>query len=600
MYQVLARKWRPKVFPEVVGQEHVLRALTNALEQKRLHHAYLFTGTRGVGKTTIARILAKCLNCNSGVTATPCGVCDGCVEIDAGRFIDLIEVDAASRTKVEDTRDLLDNVQYLPVAGRYKIYIIDEVHMLSNHSFNALLKTLEEPPAHVKFLLATTDPQKLPVTILSRCLQFNLKRLSPDCIKAQLGKILNQEQITFEDQALLRLAVAADGSVRDALSLLDQAIAYGGGSVKASDVCAMLGSIENTYIFQLLEGLINKDANHILNTIAELAACAADFVGVLDELLSILHQLAVVQLAPNVLSNSFEDAQQIREFAAKFTADEIQLYYQIGLIGRRDLSLAPTPKIGFEMAMLRMLAFRPQSISMDASIPIANRISGLAQIDPSILNYDEACPQLAPGVHGLIHEERGQGQQQSCNSKNEGYTGSQSSVINGGHKKEGNQKESALTTKANDNLVTMQAKSVSKDGLNIVGKDNNNHNGNSAIITSIIAQLKLSGPTAVLLKNCMLASIGENHADLLIAPAQSPLLNKNSRERVNAAFSEFFGKPIRVEITVGSVDMSTPAKVEQQKLTQQQEEVMRTLTSDPNVQRIIDAFDAKLIMNGEL
>ena len=363
MNQVLARKWRPKAFQEVAGQEHVVRALTNALSQQRLHHAYLFTGTRGVGKTTIARIFAKCLNCEIGITPTPCGTCDACVEIDTGRFIDLLEVDAASRTKVEDTRDLLENVQYLPVNGRVKVYLIDEVHMLSGHSFNALLKTLEEPPSHVKFLLATTDPQKLPITVLSRCLQFNLKILPPELIAKQLSSILDKEQIPYEMDAVNMLAVAASGSVRDSLSLLDQAIAYGNGQVKLADVCVMLGTIESTHIFNLLDALAKNDADKILSVISDLAALAVDFSSVLDELLNVLHQISLTQF----MSQKRDQYQSVSDLASKFGLEEIQLYYQIALIGKRDLILAPNLKSGFEMVMLRMLAFRPDSLSVSAS-----------------------------------------------------------------------------------------------------------------------------------------------------------------------------------------------------------------------------------------
>jgi len=363
-YQVLARKWRPKNFGQVAGQEHILRALSNALTQKRLHHAYLFSGTRGVGKTTIARILAKCINCESGITATPCDKCDNCAEIDAGRSIDLIEVDAASRTKVEDTRDLLDNVQYLPAKARCKIYLIDEVHMLSGHSFNALLKTLEEPPAHVKFLLATTDPQHLPVTVLSRCLQFHLKALSPELIVSQLSKVLQQEQINFEPEALQQLALAANGSVRDALSLLDQAIAYGQNTILTADVSAMLGTVESSKLFKLVEALANSNGNNLLATINELAELGADFTGVLNELLNILHQIAIAQIIKSPSTNLQHYAEAISHFAQQINPNEIQLYYQIGLIGKRDLPLMPSPRMGFEMIMLRMLAFAPQTIAV--------------------------------------------------------------------------------------------------------------------------------------------------------------------------------------------------------------------------------------------
>lgn len=358
-YQVLARKYRPKNFAQVVGQEHILRALINALTQNRLHHAYLFTGTRGVGKTSIARILTKCFNCETGITALPCGQCDACKEIDTGRFIDLIEVDAASRTKVEDTRDLLDNVQYLPAKGRFKIYIIDEVHMLSGHSFNALLKTLEEPPKHVKFLLATTDPQKLPITVLSRCLQFNLKAVNPTIIQNQLQQILEQEKIQFELQALHSLALAANGSVRDALSLLDQAIAFSHGNVTTEDINAMLGNIDTSKIFALMQALADNNAKQILLIIEQLTNLAVDFTGAVNNLLEILQHIAIAQLVSDVDMSNWQQPDLIKALAAQLNQEEVQLYYQIGLIGKRDLPLAPTMCLGFEMLMLRMLAFRP-------------------------------------------------------------------------------------------------------------------------------------------------------------------------------------------------------------------------------------------------
>ncbi len=358
-YQVLARKWRPRNFSEMVGQEHVLRALINALDNDRLHHAFLFTGTRGVGKTTIARILAKSLNCEKGVSSTPCGVCSACTEIDEGRFIDLIEVDAASRTKVDETRELLDNVQYTPSRGRYKVYLIDEVHMFSNHSFNALLKTLEEPPPHVKFLLATTDPQKLPVTILSRCLQFNLKRLPLALIAQHLGRILKEEGIAQDPAALTLLARGADGSVRDGLSLLDQAIAFGSGKVMADDVRSMLGTIEQTHIHDLITTLADGDAAAVLARIEQLAEFTPDFAGVLGELLSTLQRVAVAQAVPDAFDDSYGDRERILDHAQRIAAEDLQLFYQIGLIGRRDLPLSPDPRGGFEMIMLRMLAFRP-------------------------------------------------------------------------------------------------------------------------------------------------------------------------------------------------------------------------------------------------
>ena len=332
-YQVLARKWRPRTFREMVGQAHVLRALINALDNNRLHHAYLFTGTRGVGKTTIARILARSLNCEAGVTATPCGVCGACCEINEGRFVDLIEVDAASRTKVEDTRDLLENVQYAPTRGRYKVYLIDEVHMLSTHSFNALLKTLEEPPPHVKFLLATTDPQRLPATILSRCLQFSLKRLPVELIIQQMTFILGEERVTSEAAALAQIARAADGSMRDALSLLDQAIAYGGGTVHEADVRAMLGTLDQGQVIALAEALAANDAQAVLQQVNNVAEQSPDFADVLAELVSLLHRIALTQVVPAAVDRSVSDGEAVARLAAQMSAEDVQLFYQIGSIG---------------------------------------------------------------------------------------------------------------------------------------------------------------------------------------------------------------------------------------------------------------------------
>ncbi|MGD9660437.1 MAG: DNA polymerase III subunit gamma/tau [Porticoccaceae bacterium] len=358
-YQVLARKWRPRSFAEMVGQEHVLRALINGLDNDRLHHAYLFTGTRGVGKTTIARILAKCLNCEAGISSVPCGQCASCREIAEGRFVDLIEVDAASRTKVEDTRELLDNVQYAPTRGRYKVYLIDEVHMLSTHSFNALLKTLEEPPPHVKFLLATTDPQKLPVTVLSRCLQFNLKNLNPERIVGHLKFVLGEEKIPFEETALWELGRAADGSMRDALSLTDQAIAHGGGALTVAEVNAMLGTIDRSVVVNICQAIANADVQGVLAAVDRLADHAPDYSSTLAAMLSFWHQVAIAQAMPDALDSMQEHHGVIVELASQLSREDVQLFYQITLLGRKDLPLAADPRSGFEMVMLRLLAFNP-------------------------------------------------------------------------------------------------------------------------------------------------------------------------------------------------------------------------------------------------
>jgi DNA polymerase-3 subunit gamma/tau len=368
-YVALARKWRPRRFADMIGQEHVRRALTHALDADRVHHAFLFTGTRGVGKTTIARILAKCLNCDRGVAAEPCGVCPSCVAIDEGRFVDLIEVDAASRTKVDDTRELLDNVQYAPTQGRYKVYLIDEVHMLSTHSFNALLKTLEEPPPRVKFLLATTDPQKLPATVLSRCLQFNLKRLPVALIAARLQQVLELEGIGFEPAGLRLLAQAADGSMRDGLSLLDQVIAFGGGSVAEAQVRDMLGTVARDHVVKLAQLMIEADAASVMGWVRELEQWAPDHAQLLDEFAALLVRVALVQAVPDYDGDELYELALLRQLAQGIRPDDIQLYYQCAIIGRRDLHLAPDPRTGFEMTLLRMLGFRYEGAGLAAGSP---------------------------------------------------------------------------------------------------------------------------------------------------------------------------------------------------------------------------------------
>ncbi|MBJ3814641.1 DNA polymerase III subunit gamma/tau [Shimwellia pseudoproteus] len=370
-YQVLARKWRPQTFADVVGQQHVLTALANGLTMGRIHHAYLFSGTRGVGKTSIARLLAKGLNCETGITATPCGVCQNCREIEQGRFVDLIEIDAASRTKVEDTRELLDNVQYAPARGRFKVYLIDEVHMLSRHSFNALLKTLEEPPEHVKFLLATTDPQKLPVTILSRCLQFHLKALDVGQIREQLEHILTAEQVVFEPRALQLLARSAEGSLRDALSLTDQAIASGDGQVTASAVSTMLGTLDDDQALSLVEAIAGAEGDKVMALVNDAAARGADWEALLVEMLSLLHRVAMLQLSPGALGEDMATIEQrMRELARSVPPADVQLYYQTLLVGRKELSWAPDRRMGVEMTLLRALAFHPVNPLPEPELPV--------------------------------------------------------------------------------------------------------------------------------------------------------------------------------------------------------------------------------------
>jgi DNA polymerase-3 subunit gamma/tau len=403
-YVVLARKWRPKRFAEMVGQEHVLRALSNALDSGKVHHAFLFTGTRGVGKTTVARILAKSLNCETaGVSSNPCGVCAACREIDEGRFVDLIEVDAASRTKVDDTRDLLDNVQYAPSRGRYKVYLIDEVHMLSNHSFNALLKTLEEPPPHVKFLLATTDPQKLPVTVLSRCLQFSLKRLPAALIGERLKFIAAAENLASEPAAIALLARAAEGSMRDALSLLDQLIAFGGGAVNEANARSMLGTIDRGHVGRLIEAVSRGDGAALLAEVRELDRDAPDYDRALVELAALLQRIALVQIVPEAAQMDEEfDPTLLSTLAKAISPEDAQLYYQIALGGRRDLNMAPEPRSGFEMTLLRMLAFRPESAAQAVK---AGRPTTLAALDSPSAGAS-AAGALAPGASALTEVAR--------------------------------------------------------------------------------------------------------------------------------------------------------------------------------------------------
>jgi DNA polymerase-3 subunit gamma/tau len=542
-YQVLARKWRPRTFEEMVGQEHVLRALINALDSDRLHHAFLFTGTRGVGKTTIARILAKSLNCEQGVSSKPCGKCSTCREIDEGRFVDLIEVDAASRTKVDETRELLDNVQYAPTRGRYKVYLIDEVHMFSNHSFNALLKTLEEPPPHVKFLLATTDPQKLPVTILSRCLQFNLRRLPTERIEGHLGHILQAEGVESDAAALHRLARAADGSMRDALSLLDQAIAFGGGKVTEAEVQAMLGSIEQDHVFRLLEDLATGNGAAVLQTVADLAQQAPDYADVLAELITALHHLALLKEVPDAWLETMGDKARLMALAEHFSPEDLQLYYQIALTGRRDLPLAPEPRSGLEMVLLRMLAFRPVDVAVSA---------------PTVPAPVTTQPKVANST-------------------------SQSST------------KSAATAKQVDPVTD----SVASDAEAMQTEPSANtippSVGNSW--HQIVADLQLGGVMQQLVAHCVLQELTDTQIYLALATSSAPLLNKEREAGLREALTAYFGRPLKLHIEIKDADGETPAEREARLQAERQATAEAAIESDPNVQSILDAFDGQVRPN---
>jgi len=539
-YQVLARKWRPRDFSQLVGQEHVQRALINALDHDRLHHAYLFTGTRGVGKTTIARIYAKSLNCETGVSSTPCGNCSACREIDEGRFVDLVEVDAASRTKVEDTRELLENVQYAPTRGRYKVYLIDEVHMLSAHSFNALLKTLEEPPPHVKFLLATTDPQKLPVTILSRCLQFNLKSLTIPQITGQLDAILGKEQVEAESGAVRQLAFAAHGSMRDALSLLDQAIAYGQGALREAEVCAMLGTIDRNVVYRLLEALAANDAAGLLGEIAQADEFAPDYATLLADMLSVLQRIAIARVLPDAIDDTFGDREAVIGLSTRLAPEDVQLYYQIGLIGRRDLSLAPDPRGGFEMVMLRMLAFRPQAAGMATAASTAS-----------------STPAGSGGA-------------------------------------------SPVRTRASTPSRTMPApaaeavrEAVPETVRGAVPEDAPAGDAAAGDWMALVEQLDIKGVARELALNCALQDLSEHAAVLAVDPTHARLLSETRRQQIEQALGGHFARPFSLKILQeGEFRGETPARRQAREREARKQQAVQSIETDENVKALQDAFGA--------
>ncbi|MCG5531243.1 DNA polymerase III subunit gamma/tau [Halorhodospira halochloris] len=556
-YQALARKWRPRRFEDVAGQEHVLRALSNALAEGRIHHAYLFSGTRGIGKTTVARILAKCLNCEEGITATPCRECPSCREIDQGRFVDLIEVDAASRTRVEDTRELLDNVQYSPSRGRFKVYIIDEVHMLSGSSFNALLKTLEEPPDHVKFLLATTDPQKLPVTVLSRCLQFHLRRLPSALICERLLKIAGDEGVEVDSGAALRLARAADGSMRDSLSLLDQALAYGDGAAREDEVAAMLGSLEGSQVLDIIEALAGGDSDRVVRAARDLAEQAADFDAILSEVVATVHTLALAQQAPGVIAEDEPERERLLRLAQQISGEDLQLYYQIGIHARRDLPYAPDPATGFEMALLRMLAFRPAQMP-----PRDGRAQGSGSRDsrpedggPG--NSGGGSPISSAGA-GRTLAQQGATQQQAGNKVQQHGASQQPAAPESGQL--GGQQGAA---------------SAAADyWRNVVGQ--------------------LDGMLYALASHCQWGGRDGNRITLHLDQAQRYLLNDERRQRLCEALQSSFGEG-QLELRIEVMDTQlTPAQQEQQRQQELQQQAEESLRQDPGLQGLQDAFDAQV------
>jgi DNA polymerase-3 subunit gamma/tau len=557
--QVLARKWRPRNFKEMSGQEHVLKALINALDQDRLHHAYLFSGTRGVGKTTIARILAKCLNCETGVSSSPCDQCSACNEIDEGRFVDLIEVDAASRTKVEDTREILENVQYAPVRGRYKVYLIDEVHMLSISSFNALLKTLEEPPPHVKFLLATTDPQKLPATILSRCLQFNLKNLSVDRITSHLENILTQEQIKFEQPAIAQIARAADGSMRDALSLCDQAIGFGNGALLTDDVQSMLGTIDKGIVFRLIQDLVSRDGQNLLKNIQSAAELNPDFAAILKELVSALHAITVYQISPEALHNSQPHPEEVTTLARQIPAEALQLYYQIGINGLKDLPLAPDPRSGFEMTMIRMLAFN--LVDSPASLPSGSENTsgaGAPQTTPTqtVSSPQTTDPEPEPKKKPEILTDTVPTNEQNPFTEQPTQKDASTRFIKPGH----------------------------------VKPETWHH---------IVNSINLEGIIQNIAKHCVLddANLSGNtlSMNLTLDDTYSSLFNESHAERLATAIGNFLDCKVDAAIIPGTISRETPAAIEKRLAETRHQEALSAFSNNTSVQELVEVFEAEIL-----
>ena len=574
-YQVLARKWRPRIFAEMAGQQHVLQALINALDNDRLHHAYLFTGTRGVGKTTIARILSKCLNCEAGVSSVPCGECAACNEINEGRFIDLIEVDAASRTGVDDMRDLLDNVQYTPARGRYKIYLIDEVHMLSKNSFAALLKTLEEPPPHVKFLFATTDPQKLPITVLSRCLQFNLKNLSPERITEHLQFVLGEEKVPFEEAGLWSLARAADGSMRDALSLTDQAIGHGGGQINEADVSAMLGTIERSYVVDICKALSSDSGTDVLAAIARMAEQSPDYDAALADVLSIWHQVAIVQTVPEALDQGLANYSEVLALSAEVSREDVQLFYQICLLGRKDLQLSADAKSGFEMVMLRALAFRPQT---------SVRGQALASAAPSSLVPSSAAPvpsEVEPSVkksETLVEEDRPPWEPlDSSIQENEPLASRNEEPL-----VSSNEEPSAPPNKEAPSASSNKEQQQEPIAL---------QNFTPANWIELRKQLTIVASLGEIASHCLYLGRTGTQLNFLIDSGHNSLYDVAHQEQFSEALSDYFKTPVSVEISLGVAEQETPRAANLREKSERLAEAVDTLNNAPAVVKFKQLFD---------
>ena len=591
-YQVLARKWRPKSFSEMAGQEHVLQALINALDNDRLHHAYLFTGTRGVGKTTIGRILSKCLNCETGVSSVPCGECSSCTEIDAGRFIDLIEVDAASRTGVDDMRDLLDNVQYAPSRGRFKIYLIDEIHMLSKSSFAALLKTLEEPPPHVKFLFATTDPQKLPITVLSRCLQFNLKNLSAERITEHLKYVLGEEKVPFEEAGLWSLGRAADGSMRDALSLTDQAVGHGGGSITESDVISMLGTIERHFVVDICIAMASQNGEKLLSSVGQMAEHSPDYDAALGDVLSIWHQVAILQTVPEALDRGISHFDELANLAETVSREDVQLFYQICLLGRKDLPLAPEQRAGFEMVMLRAMAFRPAE----------NGRPVLLKSPPPEVEQPAKKPEPAPTAD-VSHHSAGIAYKDPNESLDTDATVEEKKL------KETLEaldidllNEEPAVEITNDDKVELLAdnvteldKSISADSQ--VGEGVNKVSLNEFLPSHWIEvrrQLKIGASLGEIASHCLFTARVDDVLQFIIDDQENSLFDASHQESLGVALSDYFDHPLTVSINSGVAKDETPRAANIRENNERKAAAVERLNADPSVMQFKQLFNGGL------
>jgi DNA polymerase-3 subunit gamma/tau len=550
----LARKWRPKNFAELIGQEHVVRAISNALTQNRLHHAYLLTGTRGVGKTTLARIIAKSLNCEAGVTATPDGTCRACMDIDAGRFVDLIELDAASNTQVDNMRELLENALYAPTSGRFKVYIIDEVHMLSRSAFNAMLKTLEEPPAHVKFILATTDPQKIPVTVLSRCLQFNLKQIPLAQIRGQLENVLGKESVPFEVPALTLIARSAEGSMRDALSLLDQAIAHGAGKVEEPSVREMLGAVDRGYLFSILNALTRGDGPALLAEADRMAARSLSFDAALQELGVLLHRVALAQTVPAALADDEPDREALVTLSRAFAEEDVQLLYQIAVHGRRDLELAPDEYAGFTMTLMRMLAFVP--VEGGAKPAPARAPAEPAASSASVRRNTEPAPPAAAV--------RVPAAPASSAARPVAKAPIAAAPV-----------EPPAAASANPPVDAPRMESELANWRDLVGR------------------IKIGGMARMLAENCEFRGIEGDNIDLSVPEAHKHLLEKAYTEKLQAALGDYFGRKLRVRIATGGSGR-TPAEMEQQERQVKLAGAIESIDADPFVRELVENFDARV------